>query len=106
MNRLEKSSRECEVLLRRGSGLDRIGATFFFLQHCYYAKIGRSAFLFFSAGRVWLTWLTHALHHEGWRGGLGAVIAFFLSVLVAHATYQLYEKPFLRFKKRFTIVPS
>jgi peptidoglycan/LPS O-acetylase OafA/YrhL len=63
-------------------------------------------FLIFSTGRVWLTKLTHALHLTGWRNGLGTALAFCLTVLVAHTSYQLYEKPFLRLKSRFTIVPS
>jgi len=63
-------------------------------------------FLIFSTGRVWLTRLTHALHLVGWRNGLGTALAFCLTILVAHTSYQLYEKPFLRLKSRFTIVPS
>ena len=63
-------------------------------------------FLIFSTGGVWLTRLTHALHLAGWRNGVGTAFAFCLTVLVAHTSYQLYEKPFLRLKKRFTIVPS
>ena len=63
-------------------------------------------FLIFSTGRVWLTKLTYALHLAGWRNGLGTALAFCLTVLVAHTSYQLYEKPFLRLKSRFTIVPS
>ena len=63
-------------------------------------------FLIFSTGRAWLTRLTHALHLVGWRNSLGTALAFCLTVLVAHTSYQLYEKPFLRLKSRFTIVPS
>jgi peptidoglycan/LPS O-acetylase OafA/YrhL len=63
-------------------------------------------FLIFSPGKAWLTHLSQALHLAGWRGGLGTALAFCITVLVAHTSYQLYEKPFLRLKSRFTIVPS
>jgi peptidoglycan/LPS O-acetylase OafA/YrhL len=63
-------------------------------------------FLIFSTGAAWLTRLSQSLHLAGWRDGLGTALAFCLTVLVAHTSYQLYEKPFLRLKSRFTIVPS
>lgn len=63
-------------------------------------------FLIFSVGKTWLAHLSTALHLAGWRDGLGTVLAFIVTVLVAHISYQLYERPFLRLKSRFTIVPS
>jgi peptidoglycan/LPS O-acetylase OafA/YrhL len=63
-------------------------------------------FLIFSPGGAWLTDLSYALHLVGWRNGLGTALAFCLTVLVAHMSYQFYEKPFLRLKSHFTIVPS
>ncbi len=63
-------------------------------------------FLIFSTGGVWLTRSCRALHLASWRGGVGTVLAFCLTVLVAHTSYQFYEKPFLRLKSRFTIIPS
>ena len=50
--------------------------------------------------------LSEFLHLAGWRGGIGTVIAFGATVLIAHLSYQFYEKPFLRLKRKFTFVPS
>ena len=50
--------------------------------------------------------LSEFLHVPGWSGAIGTIIAFAATVLVAHLSYQLYEKPFLRLKQRFTFVPS
>ena len=62
--------------------------------------------LIFSPGKAWLTRLCQWLHLASWRGGVGTAVAFCLTVLVAHTSYQFYERPFLRLKSRFTIVPS
>jgi peptidoglycan/LPS O-acetylase OafA/YrhL len=62
--------------------------------------------LIFSPGEAWLTRLSHLLHLADCRSGLGTALAFCLTVLVAHTSYRLYERPFLRLKSRFTIVPS
>jgi peptidoglycan/LPS O-acetylase OafA/YrhL len=63
-------------------------------------------FLIFYPGKGWLIRLSQALQLADWRDGIGTTIAFFLIVVVAHTSYQLYEKPFLRLKSRYTIVPS
>jgi peptidoglycan/LPS O-acetylase OafA/YrhL len=63
-------------------------------------------FLIFDPGKAWLTRLSQAMHLADWRNGIGTTFAFCLTVLVAHTSYQFYEKPFLRLKSRFTIVPS
>ncbi len=63
-------------------------------------------FLIFQVGKAQLTSLSEALRLASWRGGVGAIIAFCLTILVAHVSYQFYEKPFLRLKRRFTFVPS
>ena len=63
-------------------------------------------FLIFGPGKAWLTWVSQTLYLADWRNGVGTILAFCLTVLVAHTSYQLYEKPFLRLKSRFTIVPS
>jgi peptidoglycan/LPS O-acetylase OafA/YrhL len=63
-------------------------------------------FLIFHTGKAWLTGLSLALHLASWRNGIGTALAFCFTVLIAHTSYQLYEKPFLSLKKRFTIVPS
>jgi peptidoglycan/LPS O-acetylase OafA/YrhL len=38
--------------------------------------------------------------------GVGTVIAFCLTILLAHLSYQFYERLFLRLKRRFTFIPS
>jgi len=56
---------------------------------------GKSATIHFSdvryrAGRV----------QDVWKGGIC------ITVLLAHVSYRFYERPFLRFKRRFTFIPS
>jgi peptidoglycan/LPS O-acetylase OafA/YrhL len=46
------------------------------------------------------------LHLANWTGGLGTITAFCATVLLAHLSYQFYERPFLHLKRRFTFVPS
>ena len=41
-----------------------------------------------------------------WTGGVGTAVALGITILLAHLSYQLYERPFLRLKGRFTFVPS
>jgi peptidoglycan/LPS O-acetylase OafA/YrhL len=41
-----------------------------------------------------------------WWGAVGMVMAFAATVLVASLSYRFFERPFLRLKDRFTIVPS
>lgn len=43
--------------------------------------------------------------HE-WRNGIGFVIAFIATVLISLLSYNFFEKPFLRLKRKFTFVPS
>ncbi|MDW5266387.1 MULTISPECIES: acyltransferase [Acidobacteriaceae] len=62
--------------------------------------------LIFHTWNAQLTRLSEFLHLGQWRGGVGTAIAFGAVVLIAHLSYQLYERPFLRLKKRFTFVPS
>jgi len=62
--------------------------------------------LIFSRGKAWLTHVSQLLCLAGWRDCVGTTLAFCLTVLVAHTSYQFYERPFLRLKGRFTIVPS
>ncbi len=63
-------------------------------------------FLIYHPGKAWLSRLSQTLHLAAWRDGVGTALAFCLTVFVAHASYQLYEKPFLRLKSRYTLVPS
>lgn len=63
-------------------------------------------FLIYYPGKAWLTRFSQTLHLADWRDGIGTTLALCLTILVAHTSYQLYEKPFLRLKSRYTIVPS
>ncbi|HVX56584.1 MAG TPA: acyltransferase, partial [Candidatus Saccharimonadales bacterium] len=63
-------------------------------------------FLVFRLAKDLTADLSNALHLGDWRNAVGTVIAFGVTVSVATVSYQVFEKPFLRLKKRFTIVPS
>jgi peptidoglycan/LPS O-acetylase OafA/YrhL len=63
-------------------------------------------YLVFHLGKAWLLRLCEALHLVDWRGGVGTILSFLITVLVAHLSYRFYEQPFLRLKRRFTIIPS
>lgn len=41
-----------------------------------------------------------------WKDEVGILIAFICTVLFAKLSYDFFEKPFLRLKKKFTLVPS
>jgi peptidoglycan/LPS O-acetylase OafA/YrhL len=41
-----------------------------------------------------------------WKNDVGFVIAFIVTVIISLLSYTFFEKPFLRLKKRFTIIPS
>jgi peptidoglycan/LPS O-acetylase OafA/YrhL len=43
--------------------------------------------------------------HE-WKNEAGVVMAFIATVTFATLSYSLFEKPFLRLKRRFTLIPS
>lgn len=62
--------------------------------------------LIFHTWKTKLHLLSEFLRVAGWSGGLGTIIAFSATALIAHLSYQIYEKPFLRLKRRFTFVPS
>lgn len=63
-------------------------------------------FFVFQVGKARLAELSVWLHLAEWKNGVGTAIALGMTILVAHVSYQLYERPFLRLKKRFTVVPS
>lgn len=63
-------------------------------------------FLIFRPGKSWLIHLSQALHLADWTNAIGTALAFCVTVLLAHGSYRFYERPFLRLKSRFTIVPS
>ena len=62
--------------------------------------------LIFDRGKAQLDRLSTSLHLTGWSGAVGTVLTFCIAVLMAHLSYQFYEKPFLKLKRRFTFVPS
>jgi len=41
-----------------------------------------------------------------WRNDVGFVVAFIATIIISVLSYKFFEKPFLRLKKRFTIIPS
>jgi len=58
---------------------------------------------------IWKTRIVHLsdfLHLSKWTGGVGTATAFCFTILLAHISYQFYERPFLRLKRRFTFIPS
>lgn len=62
--------------------------------------------LVFHTWKIQLIRFCDFLHLARWTGGIGTVIVFCVVVLLAHLSYQFYERPFLRLKRRFTFVPS
>src|SRR6185312_6088439 len=62
--------------------------------------------LVFHVWKAQLVRLSESLHLAEWTGGVGTVIALCATILVAHLSYQFYERPFLRLKQRFTFIPS
>lgn len=50
--------------------------------------------------------VTIKLGLNDWKDEVGIVAAFLATVVLAVLSYYLLEKPFLRIKKRFTLVPS
>jgi peptidoglycan/LPS O-acetylase OafA/YrhL len=62
--------------------------------------------LVFHVWKAQLVRLSESLHLAGWTGGVGTVVALGATILVAHLSYQFYERPFLRLKQRFTFIPS
>lgn len=56
--------------------------------------------------RPTLAQLTESAGIGEWRDNIGQLIAFAATVLCASLLYRFYETPFLRLKRRFTLVPS
>lgn len=63
-------------------------------------------FVVFRLAQGTTTALSGALGLADWRNAVGTIVAFALTVGIAAASYHGFEKPFLRLKKRFTVVPS
>lgn len=63
-------------------------------------------FLGFRILKTQLLSLSERLHLADWSGAIGTMIAFCATILAAHLSYQFYERPFLRFKRHFTFIPS
>jgi peptidoglycan/LPS O-acetylase OafA/YrhL len=56
--------------------------------------------------KPWLTHLCDAAGMGAWYDSIGALLAFAATVIVASVLYRTVETPFLRLKRRFTLVPS
>jgi peptidoglycan/LPS O-acetylase OafA/YrhL len=41
-----------------------------------------------------------------WKNDVGFFMAFAATVTIASLSYRYFERPFLRLKKRFTVIPS
>ena len=41
-----------------------------------------------------------------WKNEVGLVAAFLITVTLANVSYHFFEKPFLKLKNRFTLIPS
>lgn len=50
--------------------------------------------------------LSEFLRLGNWTGGVATAIAFATTILLAHLSYQFYERPFLRLKGRFPFIQS
>jgi peptidoglycan/LPS O-acetylase OafA/YrhL len=50
--------------------------------------------------------LAEAIGLGAWWGAVGMLLAFAATVCVASFSYRFFEKPFLKLKERFTIIPS
>ncbi|HEY9128190.1 MAG TPA: acyltransferase [Acidobacteriaceae bacterium] len=62
--------------------------------------------LVFHVWKAQLARLSEFLHLASWSGAVGTILSFVIVVLLAHLSYQFYERPFLQLKRRFTFVPS
>jgi len=56
--------------------------------------------------KPWLARLGDAIGLGAWRDDVGMLLAFAATVAVASVLYRTFEIPFLRLKRRFTLVPS
>lgn len=56
--------------------------------------------------KPWLTRTTQAVGMGPWRDHVGALIAFTATVLLAALLHRWFETPFLRLKRRFTVIAS
>jgi peptidoglycan/LPS O-acetylase OafA/YrhL len=62
--------------------------------------------LVFHVWKAQLVRLSEFLRLGNWTGGVATAIAFATTILLAHLSYQFYERPFLRLKGRFTFIQS
>ncbi|MFT3933965.1 MAG: acyltransferase [Chitinophagaceae bacterium] len=50
--------------------------------------------------------LSSKIGMEAWKNEIGQLLAFVMTVCIAWLSYNYFEKPFLRLKTRFTLIPS
>ena len=53
-----------------------------------------------------LALITEQMGLANWKNVVGQIVAFITTVSLATLSYQFFEKPFLKLKNRFTLVPS
>jgi peptidoglycan/LPS O-acetylase OafA/YrhL len=62
--------------------------------------------LVYNVFKVELTTFSQKIGLLDWKNGVGAIIAFVVTVILALLSYNFFEKPFLKLKARFTLIPS
>lgn len=84
------------------------------LSLAYLGRISYGMYVF----HITIYWLVYNLFKEelttfsqkigllDWKNAVGAIIAFAITVILAMLSYNFFEKPFLKLKARFTLIPS
>jgi peptidoglycan/LPS O-acetylase OafA/YrhL len=62
--------------------------------------------IIFSIFKTELTTLSHWICIEEWKNELGIIIVFSLTIIFATLSYHFFEEPFLKLKKKYTLIPS
>ena len=62
--------------------------------------------IIFSIFKTELTTLSHWIGIEEWKNELGIIIVFSLTIIFATLSYHFFEEPFLKLKKKYTLIPS
>lgn len=62
--------------------------------------------LVYQVFKVQMTDLCKKMGLHDWQNDVGFVTALFATIVIAILSYNFLEKPFLRLKKKFTIIPS
>lgn len=102
----------CTILLflsLYGAGAKYMPRVLVYFGRISYGLYMMHAFFLYCVFRLWkdgLTQMSTALHLADWKDALGTALAMAATLSLAIVSYHLYEKPFLRLKRRFTFIPS